>query len=121
MFFCLLLILLHRGIKPTAAGAKAIAVDDAAEPEDAGGESATLANRDQAAIPSKLDAKDAPPAEAEPRSAGRSAPRGGSKLARVIALLERREITHAHMFMKPSIRWTSWTIRSSETFRRMRQ
>jgi hypothetical protein len=90
MFFCLLLILLHRGIKPTAAGAKAIAVDDAAEPEDAGGESATLANRDQAAIPSKLDAKDAPPAEAEPRSAGRSAPRGGSKLARVIALLERR-------------------------------
>jgi hypothetical protein len=70
MFFCLLLILLHRGIKPTAAGAKAIAVDDAAEPADAGGESATLANRDQAAIPSKLDAKDAPPAEAEPRSAG---------------------------------------------------
>jgi hypothetical protein len=70
MFFCFLLILLR--IKLTAAGAKAIAVDDAAEPEDAGGESATLANRDQAAIPSKLDAKDAPPAEAEPRSAGRS-------------------------------------------------
>src|ERR1700692_2559849 len=87
-------------LKLTAAGAKAIAVDDAAEPEDAGGESATLANRDQAAIPSKVDAKDAPPAEAEPRSAGRSAPRGGSKLARVIALLERREITHANMFMK---------------------
>src|ERR1700679_3493104 len=79
-------------LKLTAAGAKAIAVDDAAEDEDdAGGEeSATLANRDQAAIPSKLDAKDARPSEAmEPGSAGPSAPRGGSKLARVIGLLER--------------------------------
>jgi Protein of unknown function (DUF3489) len=79
-------------LKLTTAGAKAIAVDDAAEPEDdAGGEeSATLANRDQAAIPSKLDAKDARPAEAmEPGPAGPSAPRGGSKLARIIALLER--------------------------------
>ena len=51
-------------LKLTAAGAKVIAVDDAAEPEDAGGESATLANCDQAAIPSKLDAKDARPAQA---------------------------------------------------------
>jgi hypothetical protein len=77
-------------LKLTAAGAKAIVVDDAAQPDDAGGESATLANRDQAAIPSKLDAKDARPSEAmEPGSAGPSAPRGGSKLARVIGLLER--------------------------------
>jgi hypothetical protein len=37
-------------LKLTAAGAKAIAVDDVAEPEDAGGESNTIANRDQAAI-----------------------------------------------------------------------
>jgi hypothetical protein len=59
MFFCFLLILLHRVSSSLAAGAIAIAVDD--------GESATLANRDQAAIPSKLDAKDAPPADAEPR------------------------------------------------------
>ena len=77
-------------LKLTAAGAKAIAVDDAAEPEAAGEESNALANRDQAAILSKLDAKDARPAEAmEPGPAGPSAPRGGSKLARVIALLER--------------------------------
>jgi Protein of unknown function (DUF3489) len=77
-------------LKLTAAGAKAIAVDDAAEPEDAGGESDALANRDRAAIPSKLDAKDARPAEAmEPCSAGPSAPRGGSKLAQVIELLHR--------------------------------
>jgi hypothetical protein len=77
-------------LKLTAAGAKAIAVDDAAEPEDAGEESDTLANRDQAAIPSELDAKDARPAEGiEPGPAGPSAPRSGSKLARVIGLLER--------------------------------
>ena len=62
----------------------------AAEPEDAGEESVALAKHDQAAILSKLDAKDARPAEAmEPGPAGPSAPRGGSKLARVIALLER--------------------------------
>ena len=40
-------------LKLTAAGAKAIAVDDAAEPEDAGEESDALANRDQAAILSR--------------------------------------------------------------------
>jgi Protein of unknown function (DUF3489) len=77
-------------LKLTAAGAKAIAVDDAAELEDAGEERRALSNRDQADIPSKLDAKDARPAEAmEPSPGGPSAPRGGSKLARVIALLER--------------------------------
>jgi hypothetical protein len=75
----------------TAAGAKAIAVDDAAEPQDAGEKSNALANRDQAAILSKLDAKDARPAEAMQPGPIRppSVPRGGSKLARVIGLLER--------------------------------
>jgi Protein of unknown function (DUF3489) len=77
-------------LKLTDAGAKAIAVDDAAEPEDAGEESAALANRDQAAILSKLDARDARSPEAmEPGPARPSAPRGGSKLACIIALLER--------------------------------
>ena len=77
-------------LKLTVAGAKAIAVDDAAGPDDAGEESDALANRDQAAIVSKLDAKDVRPAEAMgPGPAGPSAPRGGSKLARVIGLLER--------------------------------
>ena len=75
-------------LKLTAAGAKAIAVDDAAEPEDAGEKSDALANRDQAAILSRLDAKDAPEAM-EPGPAGPSAPRVGSKLTRVIGLLER--------------------------------
>src|SRR3984885_10313810 len=51
-------------LKLTAAGAKEIAVDDAAGPVDAGQESDALANRDQAAILSKLDAKDARPSEA---------------------------------------------------------
>ena len=77
-------------LKLTAAGAKAIAVDESAEPEDAGEESDALAKHDQAAILSKLDAKDARPAQAmEPGPIRPSAPRGGSKLARVIALLER--------------------------------
>jgi Protein of unknown function (DUF3489) len=77
-------------LKLTTAGVKAIAVDEASEPEDAGGESHALANRDQAAILSKLDAKDARLSEAmEPGPVRPSAPRGGSKLARVIALLER--------------------------------
>jgi hypothetical protein len=59
-------------LKLTAAGAKTIAIDDAAEPEDAGEESDTLANCDQAAILSKLDAKDARSAESmEPGPAGR--------------------------------------------------
>ena len=47
-------------------------------------------NGDQAAIRSKLDAKDARPAEAmEPGPVRPSTPRGGSKLAGVIGLLER--------------------------------
>ena len=42
------------------------------------------------AIPSKFAAQEAPPAEAmEPDPARPSAPRSGSKLARVIARLER--------------------------------
>src|SRR5271157_3421019 len=77
-------------LKLTAAGAKAIAVDDAVAPEDAGQEGDALADRDQAAIPPKLEAKDARPAEGtEPGPAGPSAPRGGSKLAQVIELLQR--------------------------------
>jgi len=58
------------------------------EPEDAGYESDALANRDQAAILSKLDVKDAPDAM-ESVSAGPHAPRRGSKLAQVIELLHR--------------------------------
>ena len=70
-------------LKLTAAGAKAIAVDEPAEPEVAGEEGDALANRHQAAILSKLDAKDARPSEAlEPGPMRPSAPRGGSKLAR---------------------------------------
>src|SRR4029077_8447467 len=68
-------------LKLTAAGAKAIAVDDAAEPEDAGEESNALANRDQAAILSKSDAEDARPSKViEPGPIHPSVPRGGSKL-----------------------------------------
>jgi hypothetical protein len=77
-------------LKLTAAGVKAITVDDADEPEEAAEESDTLANLDQEAILPKLNAKDARPSEVmEPGPIRPSAPRGGSKLAHVIALLER--------------------------------
>ena len=59
-------------------------------PEDASEASDTLANRDQPAILSRLDGKNARALEAmQPAPMRPSAPRGGSKLARVIALLER--------------------------------
>ena len=102
------------------AGAKAIAVDDAAEPEDAGEESDALAHRDQAAILSRLDAKDARPAQAmEPGPIRPSAPRGGSKLARVVALLERgRGATIAELIAATG--WLAHTTRAALTGLRKR-
>jgi hypothetical protein len=77
-------------LKLTAAGAKAIAVDDVAGPEDADEEGDAVADRDQAAILPKLEAKDARPADGiELVPARPSAPRGGSKLAQVVELLHR--------------------------------
>src|ERR1700751_2263588 len=108
-------------LKLTAAGVKAIAVDDAAEPdEDAGEESATLANRDQAAILSKLDATDARPTEAmEPGPAGPSVPRGSTKLARVIALLARdRGATIEELIAATG--WLAHTTRAARTGPRKR-
>src|SRR5208283_1499941 len=65
-------------LKLTAAGAKAIAVDDAVAPEDAGEEGDALESPDPMAIPPKLEAKGARPAEEiEPGPSGPSAPRGG--------------------------------------------
>ena len=107
-------------LKLTAVGAKAIAVDDAAEPEDAGEESNALANRDQAAILSKSDAKDARPAESmEPGPAGPFTPRGGSKLARVLALLHRDHgATIAELIAATG--WLAHTTRASLTGLRKR-
>jgi Protein of unknown function (DUF3489) len=77
-------------LKLTAVGAKAIAIDEAGEPEDAGEEGDALANRDEAGIPSRLEGKDARPAEGMEAGPTRpSAPRGGSKLAQVVELLHR--------------------------------
>jgi len=107
-------------LKLTAAGAKVIAVHDAAEPEGAREESDTLANPDQAAILSKLDAKDARPAEVMERGPIRpSAPRGGSKLARVIALLERDDgATIAELIAATG--WLAHTTRAAPTGLRKR-
>jgi Protein of unknown function (DUF3489) len=107
-------------LKLTAAGAKAIAADDAAEPEDAGDESDAVANRDQAAILSKLDAKDARPSEAMELCPIRlSAPRGGSKLAQVIKLLERNHgATIAELIAATG--WLAHTTRAALTGLRKR-
>ena len=71
-------------LKLTTAGAKAIGV----EPENATNEDSAPENPDQAAVSSKVDGRDAPDA-LEPVPAGPSSPRGGSKLAQVIELLQR--------------------------------
>ena len=74
----------------------------------------------EAAIPSKLHAKDARPAEAmEPGPTGPSAPRGGSKLARVIALLERNHgATIAELIAATG--WLAHTTRAALTGLRKR-
>jgi hypothetical protein len=107
-------------LKLTATGAKAIAVHDAAETGYAVEESDALANRDQAAIRSKLDAKDARPSEAmEPGPIRPSVPRGGSKLARVNGLLERDHgATIAELIAATG--WLAHTTRAALTSLRKR-
>ena len=75
-------------LKLTAAGAKAIGIDEEIEPQNARSEEGALENCDQAAVSSKVQARDLPQ-PMEPVPAGPSAPRGGSKLAQVIELLQR--------------------------------
>ena len=77
-------------LKLTAAGAKAIVADEDVEPENADNEGGALENHSQPAVHSETAVQVAPSAEAmEPVAAGPSAPRSGSKLARVIELLQR--------------------------------
>jgi hypothetical protein len=75
-------------LKLTPAEAKAIGIDEGAEPESAPSKDRALETRDQAAVSAKVEATDAPE-PMEPIPAGPSTPRGGSKLAQVIELLQR--------------------------------
>jgi hypothetical protein len=75
-------------LKLTAAGAKAIGVDEGVEPEVAPVESGALENRDRAAASSEVEGRDGLE-PIEPVPASPSAPRSGSKLAQVIELLQR--------------------------------
>ena len=75
-------------LKLTVAGARAIGVDESIDPKNAPSEDGALENRNQAAVSSRTDARDGPE-PIEPVPAGPSAPRGGSKLAQVIELLQR--------------------------------
>jgi hypothetical protein len=75
-------------LRLTGSGAKAIAVDESEEPQQADNEGRRSA--DELTAPSKPRAMEAAPAEAiAPTGAGPSAPRGGSKLMQVIELLQR--------------------------------
>ena len=77
-------------LKLSAAGAKAIVADEGVEPENADNEGGALENHSLRAVPSETAVQVAPSAEAmEPVAAGPSAPCSGSKLARVIELLQR--------------------------------
>ena len=107
-------------LKLTAAGAKAIAVDDSAGPEDAGDEDGGLETRDQAAIPSELETQDARPAHGmEPVPPCPRAPRGGSKLMQVIELL-RRDRGAAIDELIAATGWLAHTTRAALTGLRKR-
>jgi hypothetical protein len=75
-------------LKLTVAGAKAIGIDDGVGSENAHNETGAIENRDQVAVSSEAATGDAPQSN-EPTSVGPIAPRGGSKLAQVIGLLQR--------------------------------
>ena len=74
-------------LKLTVAGA-AIGLDDGAGSENAYNETGAIENRDQVAVSSEAATGDQPQSN-EPTSVGPITPRGGSKLAQVIGLLQR--------------------------------
>jgi len=77
-------------LRLTTAGAKAIAVDETEQPQQADKEGSLLKSADEPTALSKPRVMEAAPGEAiAPAGAGPSAPRGGSKLAQVIELLQR--------------------------------
>ena len=78
-------------LKLTAAGAKAIAIDESPEPNHVDDEADSLEKVDDAAATSQQHtAQASPPEEAiQSASPSPSAPRGGTKLTRVIELLQR--------------------------------
>jgi len=75
-------------LKLTAVGAKAIGLDDGGTPENTHNETGAIENHNQTTVSSEVKIGEAPQLR-EPALAGPSAPRGGSKLAQVIELLQR--------------------------------
>ena len=75
-------------LKLTAAGANAIGLDEGVKPENADNETGAPESRDQVPVSSVLETKDSPES-IERVPAGPSPPRGSSKLAQVIELLQR--------------------------------
>jgi hypothetical protein len=108
-------------LKLTAAGAKAIGIDESAESENDDNVGGALENANQAAIPTKLEAQHAAPANAnEPLPARPSVPRSGSKLARVIELLQRNHGATIEELMAAT-GWLAHTTRAALTGLRKRR
>jgi hypothetical protein len=108
-------------LKLTAAGTETIGIDESAEPVNADSPGGVRENRNEAAIPSKLEAERTRPANAsESVLAHPSAPRGGSKLARVIALLQRNHGATSEELMAAT-GWLAHTTRAAMTGLRKRR
>ena len=105
-------------LKLTAAGAKAIGIDESVESENAPKENGARESGDRAAILSKVEARDAPE-PMEPIPAGPSTPRGGSKLAQVIKLLQRDHGATIGELMA-AMGWLAHTTRAALTGLRKR-
>jgi hypothetical protein len=105
-------------LKLTPAGAKAIGIDEGVEPKNAPGEDRARESGDQAGILSKVEGRDAPE-PMEPIPAGPPTPRGGSKLAQVIKLLQRDPGATTEELMAAT-GWLAHTTRAALTGLRKR-
>jgi hypothetical protein len=105
-------------LKLTVAGARAIGIDESIELENTPREDGALKKRDQIAVSSTLEARDAPDAT-ESVSVGPYTPRRGSKLAQVIELLQRDNGATVDELMAATD-WLAHTTRAALTGLRKR-
>jgi hypothetical protein len=106
-------------LKLTAAGAEAIRIDEGVESENAPNEVGALENKKKTTISSEGKASGALESIEPAAAAGLSAPRGGSKLAQVIKLLQRNYGATIDELMA-STGWLGHTTRAALTGLRKR-
>ncbi len=106
---------LSYALKLTAAGAKAIAIDESAEPGDLGDEGDLREDVEQAPASQEHSAPDASPAVPNETAPARpSAPRSGTKLAQVVELLQREHGATIHDLISAT-GWLPHTTRAALT------